>query len=110
MALKVCGHRVMIRPQELKKKTESGIIIEYGENEKLEKAGMTRGIIAQIGNDAWKTMYINSYQPEPWCKVGDEVIHAKYIGFEVVDPETNETFRVVNDEDIIVVISKEGVL
>ena len=110
MALKVCGHRVMIRPQEITKKTESGIIIEYGENEKLEKAGMTRGTIEQVGEDAWKTMYINGYQPAPWCKVGDEVIHAKYIGFEVTDPVTNETFRIVNDEDVIVVISKEGVL
>lgn len=103
MGLKVCGHRVMIKPQELKKKTESGIIIEYGENEKLEKAGMARGTVVQVGPDAWKTMYINGYQPEPWAKVGDEIIHAKYVGFEVVDKD-GTTYRVIHDEDVVVVL------
>lgn len=108
--LKVPGHRVLVKPKELKKQTESGIIIEYGENEKLEKAGMSRGTVAQIGPDAWKTMYISGQASEPWCKVGDEIIHAKYVGFEVVDEETGTTYRVINDEDVVVVISKEGVL
>ena len=108
--VKVCGHRVMIKPRELKRKTDSGIIIEYAENEKLEKAGMTIGRIVGIGPDAWRTMYISGTPSEPWAKVGDEVIHAKYIGYEVLDEGTNETYRIVNDEDIVAVISKEGVL
>lgn len=104
--LKVPGHRVLVKPQELKKKTDSGIIIEYGENEKLEKAGMSRGTVVQIGPDAWKSMYINNYQPVPWCKVGDEIVHAKYVGFEVTDPDTDEVFRVIQDEDVVIVLEK----
>ena len=106
MALQVPGHRIMIKPQELKKKTESGILIEYGENEALEKAGLTQGTVVQVGPDAYKTMYVSGYAPAPWCKVGDEIIHAKYIGFEVTDPETNVQYRLINDEDVIAVISK----
>lgn len=104
--IKVPGHRVMIKPQELKKETESGIILEFGENEKLEKAGMTRGTVVQIGPDAWKTMYISGYQPEAWAKVGDEIIHAKWVGFNVVDEDTGTEYRIINDEDVIAVISK----
>lgn len=104
--IKVPGHRVMIKPKELKKETESGIILEFGENEKLEKAGMTRGTVEQVGPDAWKTMYISEYKPEPWCKVGDEIIHAKWVGFNVVDEDTGIEYRIINDEDVIAVISK----
>lgn len=111
--IKVPGHRVLVKPHDIKKEhkvagTDVAIILEYGENEKLEKAGMTKGTVEQIGPDAWRTMYINGYQAEPWCKVGDEIIHAKYVGFEVTDNGT--TYRVINDEDVVVVISKEGVL
>ena len=35
--IKTPGYRLLVKPEEIKRKTASGLIIEYGENEKLEK-------------------------------------------------------------------------
>lgn len=104
--LTVPGHRVLIKPKELVKKTESGIILNYGEDEERYAAATTQGVVVAIGPDAWKTMYINGYQGQPWAKVGDEVLFAKYVGKDVTDPETNVKYRVINDEDIVCVFEK----
>lgn len=106
MKIKVPGHRVLVKPRELEKKTESGIVIVH-EREEVERAAITIGKVEAVGPDAYKTMYINGYQGEPWCKVGDEVYYAKYTGKEIYDEDTDTWYRMLNDEDVIAVISKE---
>lgn len=102
--IKVPGHRVLVKPRELQKKTESGIILEYLDNEELERAATNIGTLEQVGPDAWKTMYINGYVGEPWAKVGDTVYFAKYAGKVITEESTGNRYIVMNDEDITAVI------
>jgi len=94
--LEVIGHRVLIKPKALEKKTESGLIIEYGESEKHHRAGTMEGTIVGIGPLAWNDWGDGSN----WVEVGDDVIFAQYAGKLVKDPETKEDFFVINDEDV----------
>jgi co-chaperonin GroES (HSP10) len=104
--IKVPGHRVMVKPKDILRKTAGGLVVVS--DEKLEKAAMTRGTVEAIGPDAWKTMYINGYEGEPWAVIGDEVLYAKYVGFDVKDDDGTE-YRLLNDEDIICVFPKEAI-
>lgn len=104
--IKVPGHRVLVKPRDIKKQTESGIILEYLDNEDMERAATNIGTIEQIGPDAWKTMYISGYIGEPWAKVGDEVYFAKWAGKVITDEASGERYMVLNDEDITAVIVK----
>lgn len=108
--MKVPGHRVAVKPKDIVKKTDWGLNIVH-ENEDRERASVVEGTVMAVGPDAWKTMYISGYISEPWAKVGDEVLYAKYVGFDVTNPDTQERWRIVNDEDIVCVLkeSKEVV-
>lgn len=102
--LKAVGHRVMVKPREVKKTTASGIAIVL--DEKIEKSATVIGTVVGVGPDAWKTMYITGTASEPWAKVGDEVYYAKYAGKWVIDEDTQTEYLIINDEDITAVISK----
>lgn len=95
--LKAAGYRVLIKVKELQKTTETGLILVF--DEKLARAGMDIGTIVDIGEYAWNG--------KPWAKVGDRVIFAKHAGKFVCDPETNEEFLVINDEDVQVIVTNE---
>jgi len=98
MALQVIGNRVLIRPKELESMSKGGIAISYGSNEKIHKMASQEGEVVQIGPESW-----SDYKTQ-WCSVGDKVIFAQYSGKFVTDPETEEDFIVINDEDIQVII------
>lgn len=101
--IKAPGFRLIVKPKEIKKKTESGILIEYADNEKLEKGARDTGTVVSIGPQCWG---IHKGE-EPWCKVGDEIFWARYAGKQVVDPYTQEEFIILNDEDCVGVVVDE---
>lgn len=104
--IKVVGHRVLIRPKPLETKTESGLVISYGDKEKLHKSGVEEGTVEHIGPMAWKSVDLGYGTSDwsPWVKVGDKVVYAKYSGKFVTDPDTSEEFVIVNDVDIQAII------
>jgi co-chaperonin GroES (HSP10) len=108
MGLEVVGHRVLIKPDALETKTESGIIINYGDMEKRHAEATTKGVVVQVGPLAWKDAAFRPDLPEwkPWCKPGDEVIYAKFSGKFVKDPETEEELYLTNDIDVQVVVKR----
>ena len=109
MSLKVPGHRVLIKPDALETKTESGIVIAYGDMEKRYQEATTKGVVIEVGPLAWKDSAFRPDLPEwqPWCKPGDEVIYAKYSGKFVTDPDNpDEQFYLTNDIDIQVVVER----
>ena len=99
MTIRTAGNRILVKPHEIKKKTASGLIIEYAENEKLEKGAREMGIVVEIGESCW--FDFPGWPNKPWCKVGDEVIYAKYAGKNVKDPYTGEEFVMLNDVDVV---------
>ena len=101
--IKTPGYRLLVKPEEIKRQTASGLIIEYGENEKLEKGARTLGEVIDIGPLCW-----GMDQGKPaWCKVGDKIYWAQYAGKNVVDPETQQEYLILNDEDCVGVIVNE---
>ncbi len=98
--IKAPGYRLMVRPDEIKKETASGILIEYAENEKLEKGARVTGTVVSIGPECWDQHKGNT----PWCAIGDQIFWAKYAGKQVVDPETQIDYVILNDEDVVGVI------
>lgn len=94
------GYRLLVKPDEIKKETASGIVIEYGENEKLEKGARVTGVVVDIGHQCWG-MHKGE---EPWCTVGSRIFWAKYAGKQVVDPYTQEEYIILNDEDVCGVV------
>lgn len=100
--IKAPGYRLLVRPDEIKKKTESGILIEFAGNEKLEKGARITGTVVDIGPECWE---MHKYPNKtPWCKVGDTIFWAKYAGKQVVDPDTQIDYIIINDEDVCGVV------
>ncbi len=110
MALKVkaVGHRVIIKPDPVETKTKSGIVVAV--DEKREAAAVQRGTVFDIGHMAWKNPLYGYGQEgwEPWCKVGDRVFYARYMGKMFKDND-GQFYTIMNDEDVQCLILDEGI-
>ena len=93
--IEVLGHRLLIKPKEVETKTKSGIVLSV--DVKAEKTATQEGTVVQVGPNAFS---IDALGGTPWVNPGDDVIFARYAGKIVKDPETNEEFFVINDEDV----------
>lgn len=93
------GHRVLVKVEEIEEKTAGGLFIPKTTQEQQTQANIF-GTVVAVGINAWKAFDGG----EPWAVVGDRVAIAKYGGFVIEDPDTKETFRLLNDEDICAVI------
>ena len=96
MAITVKGYRLLIKPDGAMEKTAGGIILAT--DKKLEQAAMQRGVVHSVGSRCWEN------EKEPWAVEGDYVLYSQYAGKVVSDPETNEQFIILNDEDILATI------
>ena len=110
--IKALGYRLVVRPDKVEMTTESGLVIAT--NEKLEKTGVQRGIIVSIGPSAWKAHREvdengKEHNGESWANPGDYVLFARHAGRYYFDPfeeEPDNEYLVMNDEDIIGVITE----
>jgi co-chaperonin GroES (HSP10) len=108
MGIKALGHRIIIRAdkfEELDKTVasarKSGLIVQL-ESEDREQKAVDTGTVVDIGFSAFK-----DFTGEvKWCQIGDHVAYAKYSGKWVKDPATQEEFLIVNDEDIICLLTE----
>ena len=94
------GNRVIIEQEKIEQTTESGIIIKR-DNEAAEQAGNIRGTVLALGEACWDKWN------EPWAKIGDDVLFAKFAGKQVIDPVTGESYLIMNDIDIIATLEKK---
>lgn len=97
--IKVCGHYVLIKPDPVERTSNAGIIMQTESEAKKESRARVIGTIAQLGPFAWDD------DPEPWAKVGDKTLYSKYGGTFVTDPESGVEYVVLNDVDIVAVIT-----
>lgn len=108
--IKPAGHRLVVKPfkQEevdpvLKKAQESGFLKNFeivNSNKAREDASVDKGVVLDIGPTAWK-----DFGGEAWCKKGDVILFAKFAGKFTTDPETEEDVVILNDEDVVAVVS-----
>ena len=86
-----CGHRLIVKLLRPEEKSQGGII--FIDTEKTKYASEKAEVI-QVGKQAFK-VFDNG---EPWCKVGDIVLIAKYSGRQM--EENGFVYRIINDEDV----------
>jgi chaperonin GroES len=109
------GDRVLIKPDEIEKKTEGGIIIPETVGE-LHAMAQSIGTFIEAGPDAYidhvekdaegRITKIVGYKGH-FAKPGDRVAFAKYGGLQVIGKD-GETYRLMNDVDVTAVV-EEGV-
>ena len=87
-------HRVLVKPDALEVKTQTGIIIQY---DKREEKAVETGVILDIGRTAYKEFGTDA--ESEGIRIGTRVSFAKYAGKEIKDGE--ERYLMPNDEDII---------
>lgn len=104
MSIEVVTFKVLVKPLDVLKdeyKTNiPGFEIAGREKDRVQQA-VDRGIVVACGPVAFK-----AYDVENPLKAGDTIVYAKFAGKEVIDPETNEKFTVLNDEDVQAILRK----
>ena len=104
-SVKPLGYRVLIKPDEIEYKTKGGIILA-DHTVKQEQGAQVVGTVLDIGEDCWA----DTATGEPWCKVGDRVIFAKYSGMKIWDSlegKYRDDMLLLNDTDITARITEE---
>lgn len=92
--------------KEVEKKSEGGIIFEIKTKKLVEQEQYATQLadVVKVGDTSWKA-FDNG---EPWCKVGDVVLIAKYAGQNRVDEETGDIYSIIDDKDIIAYQRRES--
>lgn len=115
--LEVVGHRLAIKVDEVEKVSDGGIIIVTDNQEHMELVAAQTGCVVSIGPECWKAYRtINQdtgkeVNGRPWVKEGDRVFFSKYTSKFIKDPETDEIFALINDNDVIAkIVDKRAVV
>ena len=106
--IRPCGHRLVVKAfkhaevdEVTKKHLEFYKTLEVVGTETRADASVDKGVVIAIGPSAWK-----DFHGDAWCKVGDEIIFAKFAGKIVQDPEDLEDYFILNDEDVVAVLKE----
>jgi len=92
-------YKILIAPDEVERKTESGIILTEKVTDR-EKMAQVNGRLIAVGGNAFEDWQ------EPIPKVGDTISYAKYAGL-VVKGNDDVEYRLANDKDITAIIKGE---
>lgn len=111
--LRVTGNRILIKPDKIENPADAYETLRSSgmrviQDEKRERAAQHIGTVVEIGHACWFD-FPSEYKQ--WCRVGDRVIYARHAGKFVSDPDTEEEFVIVNDNDVqclIVDTKKKG--
>lgn len=100
-------HRILVKQNKLEdtnkdyqRAAKAGIIIPEHEDNKRAQAGVDTGTVIAIGPTAYKDFGV-----APPIKIGDEVAFARFSGKVVRDPENDQEYVLLNDEDICTIIT-----
>ena len=93
------GYKLLIKPLEVKEKTDSGIYMPDA-LKNAEQTASVIGFVVKSGPDAYKDT--DKFPNGPYCKEGDFVIFRSYSGtrFKVEKQE----FRLINDDTVEAVV------
>ena len=107
--IKVVLHRILVRQDKLEeadksyaKMKELNLVLPDNDDRKRAQVGVDQGTVVDIGNTAYR-----DFGTTPPIKVGDKVAYARFSGKLITDPQTDEEFVALNDEDVIAVLITE---
>lgn len=107
--IEVCGHRVLLKAAFDSNEVQSGALkgfkLETDESHDRSRAATITGVVVGIGLMAWKAFDYDKAGWKQWVDIGQTVIFAKYAGKYITVNE--ETYIIVNDEDIQAVLKEE---
>jgi chaperonin GroES len=94
------GYKLLIKPLEVKEKTDSGIYMPDALKNAEQTASLI-GFVVKAGPDAYGDQ--DKFPNGPYCKEGDFVIFRSYSGtrFKIEKQE----FRLINDDTVEAVVS-----
>lgn len=98
---RACGHRVLLSPDVVEKKSAGGIVLV----EKTVTAEENMAVICtviEIGHDCWTD------KTTDYCQVGDRVLVGMYTGKFHISPIDGKKYRFVMDTDVISPLPKES--
>lgn len=99
------GHRILVKMKPYDPVTKNGIMVVTGLSRDTHTKALQHAIVMELG----ATAYSGFGDGTPWCKVGDLVLITKYAGVDIKDDESEDIYRVINDDDVLAVLeSKEG--
>lgn len=104
----IVGHRILVSPITLEEHDpavaaakKAGIVLA-DKTERQEASIISSGTVVQMGATT------HNDGGENWCKEGDRIDYVRHGGMFVTDPDNKESkWYVINDEDVLVVWSKE---
>lgn len=106
--IKPAGYRVLVKAPkhaEIDEVTKKHLAfynqLTIAGTETRNDASVDQGTVILIGPTAFK-----EYGGSDWCKIGDEIVFAKFAGKQVKDPETDEEYFVINDADVVAIIKE----
>ena len=93
------GYKLLIKPLEVKEKTDSGIYMPDA-LKNAEQTASVLGFVVKAGPDAYQDE--SKFPNGPYCKEGDFVIFRSYSGtrFKIDKDE----FRLINDDTVEAVV------
>lgn len=95
------GHRVLVLPEQVEKRSKGGIVFAE-ESVRKEEMAQIKGVVIDVGNGCWAD------QPDQeWCKVGDTIIFGRYAGV-FYDGYDGKKYRIIKDLDVVAVLEPVG--
>ena len=110
--IEVKGPRLLVKPDVAKidpvyaAARAAGLALKKTNDEIREEQAVTFGTVIGIGDLCWQAPVGDG---TPWCKEGDYVIYAKHAGRFIEDPFNpvkDELYLLLNDEDVLGIVSK----
>jgi len=92
------GHHILVEVDRAKEKTTGGLYIPESAKERRKQEGTT-GTLVAVGPQAWLAFA----DGKPWASVGDRVLCVKHAGVAL---ESNPDLRLMNDEDVLAVVTR----
>lgn len=103
MSIETVGFRILVKPDNIledkRYKTSIPGFEIAGQEKAREQQAVDKGIVVSMGPAAFE-----DYKFDNPLKVGDHIVFAKFAGKEVVDPETEEKFVIILDEDVVAIM------
>jgi len=93
------GHRVLVLPEQVEEKTESGIILHTSSQKDREEMAQVKALVIELGTTAYND------QDSKWCVAGDRVVIGKYSGL-LYKGKDEKSYRIINDLDIVAMIEQ----
>lgn len=99
------GLSILVEPEQIAEKTESGIVLGTPEQLEREQMRQTDAIVLAIGPRAFHDELDSEGNVIPRCKVGDRVVMKAYAGMMRKGTD-GRTYRIIADTDVIGTLEK----